>query len=423
MLLEKGTPAHESVMDINATVQEQLKSVTSAKGNSAINPSTTTYTRRQTQRSSERRVTPTLAAKRRASSGEQLKRGSSFKMLRTSGTNKVSPAGFFTNTRVKSDSFEEKEIAVIIIQNAYRNMMARQEMTVIKETMRPGEGTKSDRLSGAVQLSWADITKRFARYLGDHFWEMGPVKRVNILIVETWLAHLIKARTYFLDVNGLKLPESRYHKTHKLEFHDPFELNKDELDAYNAKKTKLNSLGVTTLLAQILSSLCDDITVGGLPDRVLQLFVELLDGGHRDVQQTLFQHLTESESEGKFLAHIEKRISYAFGIYLEVKKIDASTRSISMLSHEVLEACEHLTMSFRFLQLLCEGHHFGFQNFLRQQDILHSATQVNLVKICVEHVILLCDSTSSVARFSSLEVLLVSQVFEIIIKGGGGQYM
>eukprot|EP00615_Pteridomonas_danica_P011679 CAMPEP_0114366206 /NCGR_PEP_ID=MMETSP0101-20121206/29066_1 /TAXON_ID=38822 ORGANISM="Pteridomonas danica, Strain PT" /NCGR_SAMPLE_ID=MMETSP0101 /ASSEMBLY_ACC=CAM_ASM_000211 /LENGTH=1232 /DNA_ID=CAMNT_0001515079 /DNA_START=605 /DNA_END=4300 /DNA_ORIENTATION=- len=153
-----------------------------------------------------------------------------------------------------------EENAVIIIQKAYRQTIAKLEYLRMKAIAKPGGGRSANRLSGAIALGWSDIAGRFIRYLSAHFWETGEVADVNILIIETLLAHLIKSRTYFYNSAGVRLVQVRIHKAHRLEFLKPHDLSVNEFALYNQKKEALNELGVTTLLAQILASLCDDVT-------------------------------------------------------------------------------------------------------------------------------------------------------------------
>eukprot|EP00615_Pteridomonas_danica_P000262 CAMPEP_0114358040 /NCGR_PEP_ID=MMETSP0101-20121206/22031_1 /TAXON_ID=38822 ORGANISM="Pteridomonas danica, Strain PT" /NCGR_SAMPLE_ID=MMETSP0101 /ASSEMBLY_ACC=CAM_ASM_000211 /LENGTH=1066 /DNA_ID=CAMNT_0001501009 /DNA_START=3077 /DNA_END=6274 /DNA_ORIENTATION=+ len=309
----------------------------------------------------------------------------------------------------------EEDKASVQIQAAFRRMKAKAEMARKRIVARPGGGKNSNRLSGAVELKWKDIAGRFVRYLGDHFWETGEIAKVNFLIIETWLAHLVKRRTHFIDEFGCKLSFDQLHKARILNFKKPQQLTDEELMSYHERQSALNSLGVTTLSAKILASLSDDVTVGGLPDRVLQLLVELLDGGNHDVQQSLFEHFVNEDNEGKFLAHIEKRIDYAYGVYSEGKKADTSNGSHATLSKEVTEACEHLIQSFRFLQLLCEGHHLGFQDYLRHQTGLASS-HVNLIKRCVGLIISLCDTSFVIGRFTKTEIFLISQILLLLIE-------
>mmetsp|Transcript_10336 Transcript_10336/g.13505 ORF Transcript_10336/g.13505 Transcript_10336/m.13505 type:complete len:710 (-) Transcript_10336:143-2272(-) len=142
---------------------------------------------------------------------------------------KITPMGFFLNEpTISNEAGGDEEAACLKIQSAYRNMIARCEMQMVKETMRPGEGLNSNRLSSAVELSWNDITCRFVRYLGDHFWEKeNDITRVNVLIIETFLAHLIKARTHFLDSNGMQLGESKAHKANSIESLETANLTKE----------------------------------------------------------------------------------------------------------------------------------------------------------------------------------------------------
>jgi hypothetical protein len=55
-------------------------------------------------------------------------------------------------------------------------------------------------MSGAVALTWDDVTGRFVRYVTEHL-RTEKSKATCTLIFETWHAHLIKARTYAFDVS------------------------------------------------------------------------------------------------------------------------------------------------------------------------------------------------------------------------------
>jgi len=341
--------------------------------------------------------------------------GNSDRSMRSSSRTKTVHSGDIFRTsrmhsRGRAPSLQnEKERAVIKIQSAFRARLARTEMERMKRVAKPGSGKTANKLSGAVALGWADVAGRFVRYLSEHFWEVGESSSINVLIIETLLAHLIKARTHFIDINENRLSESQIHKAHRLEFHKPQQLTKTEFNAYNSKKEVLNSLGVTSLLARILASLSDDVIVDGFPDRVIQLLVEMLDGGNKYVQQTLYLHLLNVDSDGKFLSHIEKRMHHAFDMYTAGKRTNKAKKSGLQLSSEVMEACDHLIQTFRLLQLLCEGHHLGFQDFLRHQSG-HTSSQVNIIKTSCEFVIQLCESKETIERFSMVEISVLSQV-------------
>eukprot|EP00615_Pteridomonas_danica_P019451 CAMPEP_0114386776 /NCGR_PEP_ID=MMETSP0102-20121206/6833_1 /TAXON_ID=38822 ORGANISM="Pteridomonas danica, Strain PT" /NCGR_SAMPLE_ID=MMETSP0102 /ASSEMBLY_ACC=CAM_ASM_000212 /LENGTH=1141 /DNA_ID=CAMNT_0001543687 /DNA_START=1 /DNA_END=3423 /DNA_ORIENTATION=- len=136
------------------------------------------------------------------------------------GERRPSRNSLFQRPKVKSHH-TEVEAAAIMIQKAYRRKIAANEAKRVKVIAKPGGGKLANKLSGAIALNWSDIAGRLVRYLSDHFWESGSIAKVNILIIETLLAHLIKSRTYFFDINGLKLTESEIHKAHRLEFQKP----------------------------------------------------------------------------------------------------------------------------------------------------------------------------------------------------------
>jgi len=64
--------------------------------------------------------------------------------------------------------------------------------------------------------------------------------------------------------------------------------------------------------------------------------------------------------------------------------------------------------------LLCEGHHTGFQNYLRERK--GANTQVNLVKRLADLLVYLCESTFVVSHFTRVELKLVSQLLDTLVE-------
>jgi hypothetical protein len=308
---------------------------------------------------------------------------------------------------------DEKYAAMI--QSAYRTMKFRADIAQRTIVSRLDGGKNSNRLSGAVELTWADITSRFVRYVSDHYWEVGLEGEVCMLILDTWIAHLVKARTYFMDVNNCKLPHDQIGSAKTLKYLKPHDLTEEELREYHKKQSKLNDLGVTALLARIIASLSDDILPGHLPDKALHLLVELLDGGNAKVQSSLYQHLIDVDAEGKLLIHMEARMLRGFEIMSEAKNEGTIGSDDESLIDDIVPECEYLIHSTRFLQLLCEGHHRGFQNYMRTQP-MHTSSHVNLVRSVGNLLILLCDSSYVIGKFTSIEIALVQQFLCFLVE-------
>ena len=130
-------------------------------------------------------------------------------------------------------------------------------------------------LCSAVAIGWSDLAKRFVAYCTEHIHQThGTTVQ---LIFETWMAHLMKARTLALEEDGVTPAES-IAKASILRQVTPHALGDGLYADYRAKQVVLNTLGVTKLLANVVSSV-DDISPGGYPDLAIELFIELLNGG------------------------------------------------------------------------------------------------------------------------------------------------
>ena len=68
----------------------------------------------------------------------------------------------------------------------------------------------------------------------------------------------------------------------------------------------------------------------------------------------------------------------------------------------------------RLLQLLTEGHNRDFQEYVRHQPMY--AVQVDLVKKCSEMLVLVCDSSFVVSKFTFVEIDLAHQLLETLIE-------
>jgi hypothetical protein len=269
-------------------------------------------------------------------------------------------------------------------------------------------------LCSAVAIAWGDVTKRFVSYCTEHFYDEGGAGRATVqLILETWMAHLVKARTLALEEDGTTPAES-IAKASVLRQVTPHELSDDRYAAYRAKQVALNSFGVTELLAKIISSL-DDISPGGLPDIALDVFIELLNGGCMEAADSLYHFLIRVDTEGKFIQHLGRRLDVGLAKLQNAKARGGFGRdSGGVIGAEMEESCGFAIATTRFLQLVCEGHNIKFQNLLRAQPMYSG--QFNLVKKVVEALILLCESTLAVSFFHGVELDMVSQLLALLIE-------
>ncbi|CAF3685310.1 unnamed protein product [Rotaria sp. Silwood1] len=122
--------------------------------------------------------------------------------------------------------------------------------------------------------------------------------------------------------------------------------------------------------------------------RTLQLGISLLHGGNREVQKRMLNYLKEIKDVGCFtlLATLMANCS--------VLDLDTFERCIKA---EVLNMCcsegiagennlhdaDFIISLFRFCQLLCEGYHLEFQNYLRLRA--GSSTNVNIIICTVDY--------------------------------------
>eukprot|EP00613_Pedinella_sp_CCMP2098_P026412 CAMPEP_0171704950 /NCGR_PEP_ID=MMETSP0991-20121206/12929_1 /TAXON_ID=483369 /ORGANISM="non described non described, Strain CCMP2098" /LENGTH=1839 /DNA_ID=CAMNT_0012294447 /DNA_START=377 /DNA_END=5898 /DNA_ORIENTATION=- len=314
---------------------------------------------------------------------------------------------------------QEEEDSALRIQNKFRTNKALEEHE-------KREKVAENSMSGAVSLGWEDVTTRFVRYVMDHFWSPGYDSDTCALIFETWNAHLTKGRTWALCVDGLKIPIADIAIAYSTYRCIPYELTELELKLYHGKQTELNRLGVTELLATVISSLGHDLSEKALPNKATELFNELLNGCNVHVQNTLYTHLIDVDTDGNFVRHMEKRLARALKRLVEMK----SNGSLGSGdggdeddngdgdgkdggeddSGEDSEICVHASRTARFLQLLCEGHHVQFQNYLRHQPMHSGNGDVNLIKAMCDMLVFLCESTSAVSSFSQDERDLVAQL-------------
>lgn len=95
----------------------------------------------------------------------------------------------------------------------------------------------------------------------------------------------------------------------------------------------------------------------------------MLNGGNGAVQQSLYQYLLDSDSDCRMLEHLEKRFSRALEGLVEAKRSGKLEAIEEDADEEALVDYDSVVLTARLVHLFCEGHHFGFQNYVRVQEI------------------------------------------------------
>ena len=218
-------------------------------------------------------------------------------------------------------------------------------------------------------------------------------REVCILIFETLRSHLLKARTWPLDKENQRVMKQKVLKKDevdrkadwdkkdftnevrvvKLKEYHPFDLEPKELEAYREKQNVLNRLGVTSLLAHVIRQF-DRAEEDSLPDVALELLNELLFGGNKKVQDTLYDILLMEDIEGKFMAHIAQRLKVSFDSIVEGKKLGSLGGGDEALTAEVVNDMENAVQTLSFMECVCQGHNLDFQELLREQPMCKCST-------------------------------------------------
>jgi hypothetical protein len=192
-----------------------------------------------------------------------------------------------------------------------------------------------------------------------------------------------------------------------------FDLSEERRIAYHAKQTTLNSLGVTELLAVLISSL-DSTADGDLPDVAIDLLIEMMNGGNETVARELYQFLVDVDTDGKFMKHLDRRFDADFEALQATKEKDQFGSGAAVINPEVVRLCDNVGTTVRLLQLCCEGHNLPFQDLMRAQPMYTG--DINLVAQVAELLALLCDSSVAVARFRRQELELISQLLATLVE-------
>ncbi|KAG3254585.1 hypothetical protein PI124_g849 [Phytophthora idaei] len=198
-------------------------------------------------------------------------------------------------------------------------------------------------------------------------------------------------------------------------------------------QVKLNQLGVTRLVVQLISSRDND----ALFTSSIEVGVALLDGMNAEVQESFYSYWSEPANE-QFFGRIQGRIEKACKLIHSVDRASVGVLDVldspgnagnkkshrrqsifglnlDNLSGDKASAAERggakrlgepITSIFRFLQLLCEGHYLNAQRALIAQS--NTTVSANLVESTTSFLL------DTYLALTDLDMGLITQLFETI---------
>ncbi|EEY58404.1 ryanodine-inositol 1,4,5-triphosphate receptor Ca2 channel (RIR-CaC) family protein [Phytophthora infestans T30-4] len=198
-------------------------------------------------------------------------------------------------------------------------------------------------------------------------------------------------------------------------------------------QVKLNQLGVTRLVVQLISSRDNDALFASS----IEVGVALLDGMNAEVQESFYSYWSEPANE-QFFGRIQGRIEKACKLIHSVDRtsvgafdgLDCAGNAGDKRAHRrqsifglnldnlsgdkasagdrggVKRLGEPIASIFRFLQLLCEGHYLNAQRALIAQP--NAAVSANLVESTTSFLL------DTYLALTDLDMSLITQLFETI---------
>ncbi|KAG1695628.1 hypothetical protein DVH05_019367 [Phytophthora capsici] len=204
-------------------------------------------------------------------------------------------------------------------------------------------------------------------------------------------------------------------------------------------QVKLNQLGVTRLVVQLISSREND----ALFSSSIEVGVALLDGMNAEVQESFYGYWNEPDNE-RFFERIQDRIEKACKLIHSVDRASVNVLTTSSALDNLLDSPgsvgdfqkkrqsifgidldklagdktaaaekggakrlgEPITSIFRFLQLLCEGHYLNAQRALIAQP--NATVSANLVESTTSFLL------DTYLALTDMDMGLIKQLFETI---------
>lgn len=209
----------------------------------------------------------------------------------------------------------------------------------------------------------------------------------------------------------------------------------EDADLRHKMQVKLNKLGVTRLVVQLIAKRDNDL----LFSNSISVGVALLDGMNAEVQESFYSYWRQAE-HAKFFEHIQRHIEKACTLVLGTDRYSGSISTLSgspppnnepvdlsspiknllrrnstfagdlrdsSMDGEQQSFSGSVTSIFRFLQLLCEGHYLNAQRSLIAQPFVGSSS-VNLVESTTSFLL------DTYLTLGNLDVGLLLQLFQTI---------
>uniref|UniRef100_A0A670XZ75 Ryanodine receptor 2 n=1 Tax=Pseudonaja textilis TaxID=8673 RepID=A0A670XZ75_PSETE len=160
------------------------------------------------------------------------------------------------------------------------------------------------------------------------------------------------------------------------------------------QQARLHDRGAAEMVLQTISASKGEM--GPMVAATLKLGIAILNGGNSTVQQKMLDYLKDKKDVGFFqsLAGLMQSCSV---LDLNAFERQNKAEGLGMVTEEgsgekVMQDDEFTCDLFRFLQLLCEGHNSGFQNYLRTQT--GNNTTVNIIISTVDYLLRVQESIS-----------------------------
>lgn len=243
-----------------------------------------------------------------------------------------------------------------------------------------------------IKITWDDLVLRMESYVRNHLF--APTKTCTD-IIDILRCHLLKVR----DFDG--------------SLKEVGELNESQLQQFVECQNNLNRHGVATLMAEILTTNRVGMD-GDFADMAVELLAEMLQGGNKEVQQSIFIFVTTKDPKGAFLSHIKDRLERAERAVRERK--DAVRVKYSPFTDGLSKEYDEMIQTFTFMQLLCEGHSLHMQNLVRSQEIHGSAVSINLLLHAIRIFTLQVESAAILRRFDEKDVEAAESCLNFLIE-------
>ncbi|EAR95948.2 MIR domain protein (macronuclear) [Tetrahymena thermophila SB210] len=259
----------------------------------------------------------------------------------------------------------ERESRYLKLWNTFKNLlkdtksikeMVKEEQRLFKDSIMNFENfidNKKDAIEDLL-ISKEDIIKKLLNFI--NFWkEMGSSKGSVIFIIKT-LRHIIERS----DTPNSKEPQLQ------------------NIEDDNAAKEKRQNVMDALNTSIVCSSL---LTRESQKDKVylyylFRLLISLLDGGNKQVQNTLYEFFISNSQSEYLFQRINNIIEDEIKI---IKKLEGKKTSFGLDQASSKHLIENV---LQLIQLLCEGHNNKMQSYLRNQ--FNSKVSYNLVERIIE---------------------------------------